>query len=61
MVTLTLMISYNLYCHIDAKLRAKISQRPTYKCTLLPTNIEFELSRLTLPYKVEEEKQPLER
>jgi len=45
------MISYNFYCHIDAKLRAKISQRPTYKYTLLPKNIEFELSRLTLPYK----------
>jgi hypothetical protein len=45
----------------DAKLRAKISQRPTYKCTQLPANIEFELSRLIekeLHYhiKVEEEK-----
>lgn len=48
------------------RLRAKITQRPTYKCKQLPFNVEFELSRLVekeLHYhvKIEEEKRTLER
>ena len=50
----------------DVTLRAKISQRPTYKCQQLPKDVEFELSRLMekeIHYhiKVEEEKRTLER
>ena len=50
----------------DMKLRAKVSQRPTYKAAQLPQDVEFELSRLIekeLHYhvKVEEEKKQLER
>ena len=52
----------------DMKLRAKVSQRPTFKSASgqLPANVEFELSRLfekEVHYhiKVEEEKKTLER
>ena len=52
----------------DVKLRAKVSQRPTYKTESgqLPTNVEFEISRLIekevhYHIKVEEEKKTLER
>jgi hypothetical protein len=52
----------------DVKLRAKVTQRPTYttKSGILPSNVEFELSRLfekEVHYhiKVEEEKKTLER
>lgn len=52
----------------DIKLRAKVSQRPTYKTVSgqLPANVEFELSRLIekevhYHIKVEEEKKTLER
>ena len=50
----------------DIKLRAKITQRPTYRSMQLPGNVEFELSRLyekEMHYhvKVEEEKKTLER
>jgi Ca2+-binding EF-hand superfamily protein len=52
----------------DMKLRAKVSQRPTYTSASgqLPANVEFELSRLIekevhYHIKVEEEKKTLER
>lgn len=52
----------------DIKLRAKVTQRPTYKTESgqLSANVEFELSRLIekeIHYhiKVEEEKKTLER
>ena len=50
----------------DIRLRAKITQRQTYKCKELPFDVEFELSRLIekeIHYhvKVEEEKKTLER
>ena len=52
----------------DVKLRAKITQRPTYvsESGQLPSNVEFELSRMIekevhFHIKVEEEKKTLER
>ena len=50
----------------DVKLRAKISQRKTFKTMQLANNVEFELSRLFekehhYHVKVEEEKKTLER
>ena len=50
----------------DIKLRAKVTQRPTYKAQQLPAVVEFELSRLFekelhFHTKVEEEKKTLER
>lgn len=50
----------------DIKLRAKVTQRPTYRCHQMPPDVEFELSRLFekeqhYHVKTEEEKKTLER